>query len=61
MDVSQVSPHVAKQRIALLLLKKFPEFKEETIAFLTAAKKQNGPWLQQNTETIDEVLASLHG
>jgi len=45
----------------LLLLKKFPEFKEETIAFLTAAKKQNGPWLQQTTETIDEVLASLHG
>jgi len=50
---------VAKQKIALLLLKRFPEFKVETTAYFATAKQYGGPWLQQNAETIDEVLRHL--
>ena len=56
-EVTQESPHTAKQRVALLLMKKFPEYKEATSAFLVAAKREGSPWLKQNAETVDEVLS----
>jgi hypothetical protein len=58
-DVSQESSKLAKQKVALLLMKKFPEFKEETIAFLGSAVILRGTWVDQNTDTIDEVLDYL--
>jgi hypothetical protein len=55
-DISQETPFLAKQKIALLLLRKFPEFKEETIAFLVDARTVNSPWVAQNKAVIDTVL-----
>lgn len=59
-DASQESPYLAKQKIALLLLKKYPEFKAETVAFLRDLQARGGGipegWVAQNASTIDEVL-----
>jgi hypothetical protein len=41
MDTCQESPKLAKQQIALLLLKRYPEFKDETAAFLSKLKLMN--------------------
>jgi hypothetical protein len=57
-DTAQENPKLAKQKIALLLLKRYPDFKAETVAFLTTVDKDHG-WTQQNAETIDEVLRSF--
>ena len=54
-DTSQETPFLAKQTIALLLLKRYPDFKKETVAYLTSANKDHG-WFKQNTETIGEVF-----
>jgi len=54
-DVSQDTTKLAKQKVALLLMKRFPEFKMETTAFLNATKA-HGAWYEQNAETIEEVL-----
>jgi hypothetical protein len=55
-DTCQDSPNLAKQQLALLLLKRYPEFKDETAAFLNKLKLMNVPWAQQNVQTIDDVL-----
>src|SRR5450631_3072567 len=34
LDTSQSDPHLAHQKISLLLLKRYPEFKDETLHFL---------------------------
>ena len=60
-DVSQESPSLAKQKVALLLMKRFPEFSAETIAFLETAAILRGACVDQNTDTIDEVLDHLKG
>ena len=60
-DVGQKSPSLAKQKVALLLMKRFPEFSAETIAFLETAAILRGAWVDQNTDTIDEVLDHLKG
>jgi hypothetical protein len=58
-DVAQESQKLAKQQIALLLLKRFPDFKAETAAFLAGTEKLNDPWFRQNANTIKEVLTAL--
>jgi hypothetical protein len=55
-DVSQETTFIAKQRVALLLLKRYPEYADETANFLMGAKAQNGGWVTQNLIQIDEVL-----
>jgi len=51
------SPKVHKQLNALRLLERYPEFKAETVAFLSDAKlKQDDLWAQQNISTINHVL-----
>jgi hypothetical protein len=55
-DVSNESQYLAKQKVALLLLKRFPEYKAETVAFLRDSQKLGGPWLQQNVSQVDDVL-----
>lgn len=45
-----------KQLIALLLLKRYPEFKDETIAFLNDAMSRKDDWTKQNISTIRLVL-----
>lgn len=55
-DIFQGSPFVAKQQIALLLLKRCPNFKSETVAFLSESKRRNDDWTKQNIQTIDQVL-----
>lgn len=56
LDTSQKDPHVAHQKISLLLLKRYPEFKDETLHFLMYAKSRNDPWAQSNIEEINTVL-----
>jgi hypothetical protein len=55
-DTCVESPMLAKQQIALLLLKRYPEYQNETIEFLTQSKLRSGPWTQQNLSTIDHLL-----
>jgi hypothetical protein len=55
-DASQDGKYAAKQRIALLLLKKFPEYSDETVSFLSEAKKQPSGWAQGYQNEIDAVV-----
>lgn len=55
-DVCLETPKLGKQKTALLLLKRFPEYREETIAFLTDAKTRGDPWANQNAVQIDDIL-----
>jgi hypothetical protein len=50
------SPKVHKQLIALRLLQRYPEFRDETLAFLSDAKRRSDDWAKQNISTIDHVL-----
>jgi hypothetical protein len=59
LDTSQNDPHIAHQKVALLLLKRYPEFKNETQHFLSDAKNRNDPWTQNNIGEIDAVLKDL--
>jgi len=43
-QTSQGSQYLAEQKVALLLLKRFPEFKVETITFLLDARERGSPW-----------------
>jgi len=56
-ELAQETPLIAKQKVALLLLKRYPEYKTETIEFLSDAKKRGGPWVDQNAIQIEDVLA----
>src|SRR5262249_32968726 len=55
-DTCQESSFVVKQQIALLLLKRYPEYVNETVEFLTNSKRANHAWAQQNMSTIDDLL-----
>src|SRR5271155_3165722 len=56
-DVSQESPHLAKQMVALLLLKRYPEFKNETTEFLTDARARGDAWFSQNKTVIEGIIS----
>ena len=56
-ELGQETAYVAKQKVALLLLKRYPEYKTGTIEFLRDAKKRGGPWVDQNVVRIEDVLA----
>lgn len=56
-DVSQESTFLAKQKVALLLLKRFPEYSEETVQFLLEVKEIESGWVKQNLKQIDAVLS----
>jgi hypothetical protein len=58
-DTCEESPRLGKQKIALLLLKRYPEYKTETVEYLSAAKRRNDPWTQQNISTIEHLLKLL--
>jgi hypothetical protein len=55
-DVSNESTFLAKQKVAILLLKRYPEYKDETIEFLADSKMLNGPWYNQNARQVQNVL-----
>jgi hypothetical protein len=56
-EFAQGTPLIAKQKVALLLLKRYSEYQTETIEFLSDAKKRGGPWVDQNAAQIEDVLA----
>lgn len=58
-DTTVETPFLAKQKVALLLLKRYMEFRNETIAFLSDARASAHPWASQNAAQIDDVLNSL--
>ncbi len=60
-DISQETQFVAKQKVALLLLKRFPEYSDETVEFLPATKEIGGSWSTQNAKEIDSVLKHFAG
>jgi hypothetical protein len=53
----QETAYVAEQKVALLLLKRYREYKTETIEFLRDAKKRGAPRVDQNVVQIEDVLA----
>ena len=55
-DASQDGKFAAKQRIALLLLKQFPEYSKETVSFLSEAMKHEDGWAQSYRSQIEDVL-----
>ncbi|MBI5910692.1 MAG: hypothetical protein HY848_12165 [Betaproteobacteria bacterium] len=59
LNVSQEKKVLAKHKVALLLLKKYPEYGSETIEFLEDAKKVNHPWTEQNRGQVDSVIRFL--
>src|SRR3954454_21756441 len=56
-EFGQETAFIGKQKVALLLLKRYPEYKDETIELLADAKKRGGPWVDQNATQIEDVLA----
>ena len=56
-ELGQETPFIGKQKVALLLLKRYAEYQTETIEFLADAKKRGGPWTEQNAVQIEDVLA----
>jgi hypothetical protein len=57
-DASQDGKFSAKQRIALLLLKQFPEYSKETVSFLNEATHEGG-WATMYQKQIKEVVDYL--
>jgi hypothetical protein len=55
-DASQDGKYAAKQRIALLLLKQFPEYSNETVSFLNEANQHKDGWAKNYQNQIEEVL-----
>lgn len=55
-NTSQRSTFIAEQQISLLLLKKYPEYKDETIAYLSKSLESRDTWTAQNADTIRVVL-----
>ena len=45
-----------KQEVSLLLLRRYPEFREETISALRSAQIRGGPWVTQNAGAVETVL-----
>ena len=56
-DVCTETTIIAKQKVAILQLKSFPEYREETVAFLEDAKGRSGGWTEQNIVQIENVIA----
>src|SRR4051794_21970888 len=56
-EFSQETVFIGKQKVALLLLKRYPEYKNETIELLSDAKKRGGSWADENAMQIEDVLA----
>ena len=59
LDTSQNDIHLAHQKVSLLLLKRYSEFKNETLHFLKDAKSRNDAWTQNNINEIDAVIIHL--
>jgi hypothetical protein len=55
-EISLESPFLVKQKVALMLLSKFPEYSYETQSFLEEARSLGGNWYHQNARTIDGVV-----
>jgi hypothetical protein len=55
-DISQETVFLAKQRVSILLLRRYPEYQEETLEFLNGTKKDGGPWFSQNQTQIERVI-----
>ncbi len=55
-DVSQESAFLAKQKVALLLLRRYPEYRSETNEFLKEASTPDSVWAQNNKRQIEAVL-----
>ena len=51
--------YLSKQKAAILLLKRYPEYRAETIELLEDAKQRGGPWASQNSSQIEDVLTYL--
>jgi hypothetical protein len=52
LDTCLDSPVLGKQQIALLLLKRYSEYGNETAEFLNNSKRRDDPWTQQNIGTM---------
>ena len=55
-DASQDGKFAAKQKIAILLLKQFPEYSKETVSFLSEALKDKEGWAHSYRGQIEDVL-----
>lgn len=55
-NVSQESTFIVMQNVSLLLLRRFPDYKHETVAFLNSRKSAGGNWVENNRLQIEEVL-----
>jgi hypothetical protein len=55
-DTCEDSPKIGKQTIALLRLKNFSDYKDETVEYLSACVARNDPWTIQNINTIQQML-----
>ncbi len=53
---SQESEYLAEQKVALMLLKRFPEYRNETVTFLKDAKERAGYWFEQNSQQVNHIL-----
>ena len=60
-ETSQSSTFIAHQKVALLLLKRYPEFRNETIHFLKDAngRGESDGWVRTNASEIKSVMDHL--
>ncbi|MBC8048550.1 MAG: hypothetical protein H7X92_00180 [Chitinophagales bacterium] len=58
-EISQQNQFIAQQNISTLLLRRFPEYKEETKSFLTSIQDGSGGWYENNKSQVEVVLRHL--